>query len=315
MSLDARLASGMGVFAAVVDTGSFVGAAEALDLSPPGVSRAIARLEARLGARLFDRTTRSVRLTEAGQRFHEHVVPLLAGMEEAASQVARSASSVAGRLRVNVDPFFSRLMLAPRLGEFLQRYPELQLEIINRDQTGDLVAEGFDLAVRFGEPRAGALRARKLLETRILTVASPDYLARHGRPRHPSELGRGGHRFIQFRNPNTGRAFDWEFRKGRSLYEYQPPNALLLNDVGTLHGLLRAGTGIGQVMELGVEPYLADDSLVVLFPQWCDERFPLYALYPHRQLRPVKVGAFLDFVSALTGTQPLSAPATAKRRR
>ena len=97
--------------------------------------------------------------------------------------------------------------------------------------------------------------------------------------------------------------------------EYLLRPLLFRNDVGTLHGLLRAGTGIGQVMELGVEPYLADDSLVVLFPQWCDERFPLYALYPHRQLRPVKVGAFLDFVSALTGTQPLSAPATAKRRR
>ncbi len=307
MSFDARLAGGMSVFASVVDTGSFVGAAAALDLSPPGVSRAIARLEARLGVRLFDRTTRSVRLTEAGRRFHQHVVPLLAGMEEAASQVSRSASAIAGRLRVNIDPFFSRLILAPRLGAFLERYPELVLDLVSREQPGDLVAEGFDLALRFGPPRASALHARKLLETRILTVAAPAYLKKHGRPRHPSELAGGDHRYIQFRDPQSGRPFDWEFRKGRGVLEYTPQSSVVLNDVGTLHNLLRAGFGIGQTMELGAEPWLADGSLVLLFPDWCDERWPLYALYPHKQLRPAKVGAFLDFVSELSGAKPLKA--------
>lgn len=305
MSFDASLAGGMGVFAAVVESGSFVGAAEALGLSPPGVSRAIARLEQRLGARLFDRTTRSVRLTEAGRRFHQQVVPLLAGLEEAASQASGSANAISGRLRVNIDPFFSRLILAPRLDAFLARYPELVLDLVSREQPGDLVAEGFDLAVRFGPPRASALHARKLLETRILTVASPAYLKKFGRPRHPSELVGGSHRYVQFRDPQTGRPFEWEFRKGRSLFEYTPRSSVVLNDVGTLHNLLRAGFGIGQTMELGAEPYLADGSLVVLFPEWCDERWPLYALYPHRQLRPAKVGVFLDFVSELTGAKPL----------
>jgi DNA-binding transcriptional LysR family regulator len=269
------------------------------------VSRAIARLERRLGARLFDRTTRAVRLTEAGRRFHQQVTPLLAGLEEAAAQVGGSAQAISGRLRVNIDPFFSRLILAPRLDAFLARYPELVLDLVSREQPGDLVAEGFDLAVRFGPPRASALHARKLLETRILTVAAPAYLKKYGRPRQPADLAAAGHRYIQFRDPQTGRPFEWEFRKGRSLFEYTPRSNVVLNDVGTLHNLLRSGFGIGQTMELGAEPYIADGSLVVLFPEWCDERWPLYALYPHRQLRPAKIGVFLDFVSELTGARPL----------
>lgn len=182
MAFDERILNGMSVFTAVVDGGSFAAAGEMLDMSPPGVSRAIARLEARLGIRLFDRTTRSVRLTDEGRRFHAQVMPLLAGLEEAASGAAEGATKVRGRLRVHMDPLFSRLVLAPRIGEFMDAHPHLQVELATRDQLGDIVADGFDLAVRFGEPPDSSLIARKLLETRILTVASPAYLRRHGLP-------------------------------------------------------------------------------------------------------------------------------------
>jgi DNA-binding transcriptional LysR family regulator len=134
MAFDSRLVSGTGVLIAVVETGSFGRAAEALGLTQPGVSRAVARLEARIGVRLLDRTTRAVRLTEEGRRFHEQVAPLLSGIEEAAILAAGSASAVRGRLRVNVDPFFSGLVLGPRLGAFLDLYPDLELEIVTRDQ-------------------------------------------------------------------------------------------------------------------------------------------------------------------------------------
>src|SRR5271167_1843945 len=123
MPFDARLVSGIGVLAAVVETGGFAKAARALGLTQPAVSRAIARLEARVGVRLLDRTTRTVTLTDEGRRFYAHVGPLLAGIEEAAALASGSATAVRGRLRVNVDPFFCRLVLASRLSGFLEQYP------------------------------------------------------------------------------------------------------------------------------------------------------------------------------------------------
>ena len=169
---------------AVVEAGSMSRAAEALSLTPSGVGRSIARLEARVGVRLLERTTRTMTLTDEGRRFYEEVGPHLDGIEQAAMTAARAAGTVRGRLRVNVDPFFSRLVLAGQVATFLDRHPEVRLELIMRDHVGDLVADGFDLALRFGEPPSGSLIARKLIETRILTVASPGFVARHGRPSH-----------------------------------------------------------------------------------------------------------------------------------
>jgi DNA-binding transcriptional LysR family regulator len=130
MSFDARILTGVGVLAAVTEAGSFAGAAETLGLTASGVSRAVARLEARIGVRLFDRTSRTVTLTEEGRRFHAEVMPLLTLIEEAATEVAGAAASVSGRLRVNVDPWFARMVLAPRLRRFLMQYPLLSVELI-----------------------------------------------------------------------------------------------------------------------------------------------------------------------------------------
>lgn len=299
MSFDERMLNGMGVLAAIVDSGSFAGAGEILDMSQSGVSRAVARLEARLGIRLFDRTTRSVKLTDEGRRFYEQIMPLLAGLEEAAASAAQGTTRVRGRLRVTVDPFFSRWVLGPQLGVFLEQYPELQLELITRDQLGDMIADGFDLAVRFGPPPLSSLVARKLMETRVLTVASPAYLKRYGRPLSPKELANGAHRCLQYRNPMTGRPFEWEFHKGRKRIVVETSGPLLVNDVGTLHSVCLAGHAIAQAMEFGVRHLIASGDLVELFPDWPDERFPLYALYPSRRHVPAKTRAFLDFVTAL----------------
>ena len=303
MAFDERMLNGMSVFAAVVDGGSFAAASEALDMSPPGVSRAIARLEARLGIRLFDRTTRSVHLTDEGRRFHAQVLPLLAGLEEAAANAAQGATSVRGRLRVHMDPLFSRLVLASRVGEFMAAYPELEVELATRDQLGDIVADGFDLAVRFGEPPDSSLVARKLLDTRILTVASPAYLRQHGRPEHPQDLERGGHVCIEFRDPATGRTFPWEFHRKRKRLSVKTSGRLIVNDGGTMHAACVAGYGIAQVMEVAAGPLVTSGQLVELFPDWPDERFPLYALYPSRHHPSAKVRAFLDFVIGITAAR------------
>ncbi len=189
MPYDGRLLAGVTVLMAVVEAGSITRAAEALSLTPSGVGRAVQRLEARIGVRLLDRTTRSLRLTDEGRRFWERVGPLLDGISEAALEAAGSAERVRGRLRVNVDPFVTRLVIADRLSGFLSMHRELRLELVMRDHVGDLVADGFDMALRFGDPPAGSFTIRKLMDTRILTVASPAYLAEHGRPGTPRTSG------------------------------------------------------------------------------------------------------------------------------
>jgi DNA-binding transcriptional LysR family regulator len=300
MAFDERILNGMGVLSAIVDSGSFAAASEALDMSQSGVSRAVARLEARLGIRLFDRNTRALTLTDEGRRFYDQVAPLLASLEEATASAGQGRNAVRGRLRVNVDPFFSRLVLGPTLGAFVHDYPDLQLELVTHDQLGDMVADGFDLAVRFGEPRPSTLVARKLLETRIVTVASPAYLKRHGRPAKPQDLEGSEHVCIRYRDPETGHAFPWEFHRGKKQLAVSVNGRLTVNDVGTMHGVCIAGHGIAQIMALGAEELIASGRLIDIFPDWPDERFPLHALYLSRQHLPAKVRAFFDFIAALS---------------
>ncbi|PCE25963.1 LysR family transcriptional regulator [Paraburkholderia acidicola] len=297
-----NLSSGIGVFAAVVDAGTFAAASEMMGMSPPGVSRAIARLEKRLNIRLFNRTTRAVSLTEEGRRFYEQVMPHLRGMEEAATAAAGGGATVRGKLRINLDPAFLRIALGPKLDEFMDAHPELEIEFIARDQLGDLIMDGFDLALRFGEPRSSSLIARKLLDTPVVTVAAPSYLARHGRPAEPQDLGRGEHRCIEFRNPETGKPYPWEFHRKRKKLVVETNGKLTVNDPSALFNACLAGSGIAQMLLLGAEPLIREGRLVNLFPDWPDERFPFYAYHPSRHHTPAKTRVFLDFIVALTKT-------------
>lgn len=293
MTFDTRLISGLGVLSAVVESGSFVRAAEMLGMSDSGVSRAVARLEARLGVRLLSRTTRSVHLTDEGMRFYEQVSPLLSQIEDAATSASGTAEAVRGRLRVDIDPYFARLVLAPALPALVALYPELEIELLTREKTGDLVADGIDLALRFGPPPVSSMISRKLLDTRILTVASPAYLERHGRPVKPQELA--AHACIQFRDPITGRPFNWEFHRGKQVLPANTQGSLILTDVGTMLNACLAGAGIAQVMALGIADLMREGRLIELFPDWPDEAFPLHAVYPSRRYVPAKVRAFISF--------------------
>jgi DNA-binding transcriptional LysR family regulator len=282
------------VLDAVIESGGFSRAAEALGMSASGVSHAIARLELRLGVRLLDRTTRSISLTDEGRRFYERVRPSLAEIEEAAIDASSATARVRGRLRINIDPLFSRLVLAGHLGSFLEKHPELAMETITREHVGDLVADGVDVAVRFGEPLGASLVSRKLADVPVLTVASPEYLARRGRPPTPQDLSK--HNCIDFRDPQTGRAYDWEFHRKRKILTVNISSRLLLSDAGTMLTECLAGTGIAQVLAIAAKGLLEEGRLVNLFPDWPDETFPLYALYPSRHHPPAKVRAFIEFV-------------------
>ena len=298
-ALSSRLLEGVDVMAAVVDARSFGGAAEVLDMSQSGVSRAIARLETRLGIRVFERTTRSVRLTDEGRSFYEEVMPLIDALAEATGSAASDAQKVRGRLRVNVDPLFARLILGPRLGAFMDSHPELEMELRSKEDLGDLIADGFDIAIRFGHPQPSSLVARKLLDTRVLAMASPAYLERFGHPKDPLELETSDHRCILFREPVTGRPFAWEFHQRRKKVTVKPQGMLTVNDPGTVYSTCLAGLGIAQLFELGIEEYTSSRQLVQLFPDWSEQRFPLYAYYPSRHHVPAKTRALLDFVAGL----------------
>lgn len=293
MSFDGRILSGVSVLAAVVDGGSFVKAAELIGLTDSGVSRAISRLERRLGARLLDRTTRSVALTDEGRRFYEEVRPHLNAIEDAAIIASGAASAVRGRLKIDIDPFFLPQVLAGRLGEFCERYPELAIEFVTSERVGDLVSEGIDLAIRFGRPRLSTLVSRKLVEAPILTLASPRYLKRYGKPKRPSDLSR--HRCLQFIDPYTGRPFDWEFIRGKETVEVPTAGPLTFTDPKSMLSECLAGTGIAQVIGWGMKESLASGALIDLFPDWHDERFPLFAFHPSRKHPPAKVRAFVEF--------------------
>jgi DNA-binding transcriptional LysR family regulator len=290
---DGKIASGVSVLAAVVDAGSFVKAAELLGLTDSGVSRAISRLEIRLGVRLLDRTTRSVTLNDEGRRFYEEVKPHLNAIEDAAVVASGATSAVRGRLKIDIDPFFLPLVLAGRLGAFCERYPELTIEFVTSEHIGDLVSEGIDLAIRFGQPRRSTLVSRKLIEAPIFTVASPRYLKRYGKPEHPSALSR--HRCLQFVDPYTGRPFGWEFVCKEEMIEVATSGPLIFSDPKSMLQECVAGTGVAQIIGWGIKDLLARGALIDLFPAWHGERFPLFAFHPSRKHPPAKVRAFVDF--------------------
>ncbi len=265
--IDGRLVGGLVVLAAVANARGFGKAAERLGMTQSGVSRAIAKLEARLGARLVQRTSRAVELTDEGQALCERVAQHLEGIGEAAAETARSRDTVRGRLRVNVDPLFSRMVLAPHLSAFLLQNPGLELRLETRERMSDLVSDGFDLALRFGEPAPSTLIARRLLDARILTVASPGYLDRHGRPEGPRDLATEAHQSILAIDPATGRPFDWEFWRGSEKISVVPHGRLTVTDSGTKLGACLAGFGIAQVIDLGLDEHLESGALIELFPE------------------------------------------------
>jgi len=297
MTYDARLLSGVTVLAAVVESGSFTRAGELLGLSASGVSRAVSRLEERVGVRLLDRTTRAQRLTDEGARFYELAAPHLDGIEQAANLAAGAAKGVRGRLRASVNAIFSQQMLAPRLHEFLWAYPDLSVELLPPEPYLDLIAEGIDVAIRFGPQPVSSLTSKLLAAPRVLTVAAPAYLERHGRPARPEDLTT--HECIQFRDPSTGRPFEWEFHREGRVHPVVHSGQVLMTDVATMIIACLNGVGIAQVLELGVQDLLDSGRLVELFPDWPGETFPLFALRPTKRLAPPKVDAFIEFCASL----------------
>src|SRR6202789_908545 len=264
MELDGRLIAGLSVLVAVVESGSFTRAAELLGLSASGVSRAVSRLEERIGVRLLDRSTRALRLTIEGERFYSLAAPHLDAIVDAASVVGSSSNGVRGKLRASVNQIIAQTVLGPKMAEFMARFPNLNLELVPPDEAGDLISRGIDVAIRFGPQVQSTMSSRLLLETRVLTVAAPAYLEKHGRPAVPADIER--HACIQFPDPLTGNPFGWEFRRAGQVLPVASSGPLLMTDVATMIASCVAGAGIAQVLAISVQQHLASGQLVELFP-------------------------------------------------
>lgn len=296
MTFDAKLFSGIGVFAAVAETGSFVKAGSALGITGSGVSRAISRLERRLGARLFERSSRAVSLTDEGKRFYDRVRPLLEGAESAASDLTSEQSVIRGRLRITVDAPSANFILAGALPSLRQVYPELSLDIVVCDTLGDLVSDGFDAALRFGDVEAQGLRRIYLASTRIVTVASPELCAKQSLPNHPAGLD--ALPCILMRDPLSGIGFAWQFLGKSERFEIRPGPGLMVNDGNTLLAACVEGSGVAQLLEIEACTALKSGQLVQYFEDWGQEMYPLALYISARSVQPVRIKALITHMKS-----------------
>lgn len=294
------------IFCAVFETGSFTAAARRLGLTAAATSKSVLALEKRLGARLFERTTRHVRPTEAGEALHARVAPALAEIEDAEERVASARGAVRGRVRLDVPVAAGVHLLPGPLARFRLRHPEIELLLTSADGYTDLVAERVDVALRMDDLAPSGLVARTLGRTRLVTCASPDYLARRGTPRRVEELA--SHDCIAYVRQADGRPFAWRFQVGRSVREWTPPLRLCVNDGGANRGLAIAGAGVIQDLGFSLVDDLRAGRLVPILPRSAAPGPPLSLLYASGRHLPARVRVLLDFLARELGSAQLDPP-------
>jgi DNA-binding transcriptional LysR family regulator len=283
----------MQTFAAVVDAGSFVKAAETLGSSKAAVSRYVGDLEARLGVRLMQRTTRRLSLTEEGQVFYARCKDLLAEVDEAEAEITSRSATASGLLRVNAPFTYGILHLAPLWGEFRALYPGVHLDITLADRLVDLVEEGYDMAIRIATLPSSTLISRRLASTRMVLCASPAYLKAHGKPRHPSDLA--DHATLSYSYWSTKDEWPFEGPEGPVSVKTRP--WMHSNSGETCRAVALAGQGIVLQPRFLVADDLKAGTLVELMPKYRSIELGIYAIYPTRKHVAPKVRALVDFLA------------------
>jgi DNA-binding transcriptional LysR family regulator len=293
--------SSMEAFVRVAEAKSFTAAAKRMRLSKSLVSRQVAALEAELGVRLLQRTTRSLTLTEAGERYFEASQRILAQLEEAKLSVSTLQAAPRGRLLVNAPMSFGFLHLAPVLPQFLERHREIEIEMTLNDRFIDLIEEGFDMAVRIGRLPDSSLVARKLAPLRRTVSASPAYLARHGTPAVPDDLK--AHECLCY--SNLARSEEWRFvhADGRP-WPVEVKGRLRANNGDALRAAALQGAGIANLPSFIIGADLQAGRLVSLLADYVPQDAAIYAVYPHSRHLSPKVRAFTEFLAQRFGPVP-----------
>jgi len=301
------------LFCSAVQLGSFTAAAIAAGITPAAVSRTIARMEKRLGARLFVRTTRQIRLTDAGRNYFEHCKLALMQLMEAERQVGRQQLAPAGALRISVPTTYGHYRVLPLLPAFRARYPQILVDVHISNRNIDFTAEGYDLAIRMRAPAAdSSLIARRLEDSPLIVVAAPEYLRRAGTPDRVEALQQ--HECIQFLRPSSGRKAAWALLSDGKEKKIQTPGGYTCaEDVLGCVTLARAGAGLFQIMRFVVEEDLRRGTLIEVLQPFASSVRQVTLVYPHARSVPLRVRAFVDFMG--DSIARLEAPATSARGR
>lgn len=290
--------SDLDIFARVARTGNMSAAGREMGLSPAVVSKRISLLEEKLGARLFQRTTRHLTLTETGEGFFKRVVDILSLVEEAQDFVSRRNTKPRGLLKLSTPTTFSRMHIAPYLTEFLNRYPEIELDVQATDNMVDIIREGYDLAIRIGELEDSTLVAKKLAPENRVICAAPKYLEEIGIPTTLDDL--------EMHNCLSAGAQDtWRLEGPEGQVQFRAKGNIRSNSAEFVREALLAGLGIGlrSTWDIGAE--LASGELKVVLPQYRgSSNVGIYAVYPCREFMPSKVNVFIEFLSELYGVEP-----------
>ncbi|HZX29548.1 MAG TPA: LysR family transcriptional regulator [Telluria sp.] len=294
----------MEVFVQVVDAGGFTRAAETLQLPKATVSTLVQSLEQSLQVKLLNRTTRHVSVTADGAAYYERCLRILNDVRDAEESVSRNRASPSGRLRVDASTGVANEILIPALPDFFRRYPDILLELGCGDRPVDLVEEGVDCAIRGGQLGDSSLIARRIGVLQFVTCATPDYLARFGRPTHPRDLLEH-HRCINYFSAKTGKTYEWDFARGDERYLIPVPASLAVNDSTAYIRAGLAGLGIMQIGSYSLDPHLRTNQLELLLEDWVSTPLPIHVVYPQNRHLSAKVRVFVEWVAELFASSPL----------
>lgn len=283
----------MRTFVAVAAQESFTGGARQLGISTKLASKYVARLEERLGVQLFNRTTRSVSLTDTGRAYWQRCVPLLDQLDEMEGVVQARHSELAGPIRITAPTGFGSRELVQATGAFQLAHPKVRIEMRLSDQHVAIIDEGFDLAVRFGALQDSTLVARKLKDMRIVVVASPDYLKQHGEPSHPQSLST--HNCLM--QLTSAEPNNWKFRIDGELISVRVDGSFSANSPRSVVHMAAGGLGIGRCPHYAAVPFLQSGALKLLFEVQEPDRSTLYAVYPPSRHLTARIRALIDHLA------------------
>ncbi|SDV50648.1 transcriptional regulator, LysR family [Chitinasiproducens palmae] len=299
---------GMQVFTRVVEMKSFSRAADSLNLPAASATTIIKNLEAHLNVRLLQRTTRRLNLTAEGADYYERCVRILAEVDESEAAVAHRGKGPRGKLRIDMPTSVGRCLVLPKIDEFRQQYPDIELMFGFSDRPVDLIEDGVDCAIRIGALEDSSLVARRLSSLHKITVASPSYLATYGVPQEPDDLQR--HHAIQYFSTRSGRLYDMNFVNGKRTEEVRVPGALAVNDADASVMCAVQGMGLVQAFTYMLMPYMQTGQLVEVMPEWRPRPKPISVVYPHNRHLAPKIRVFVEWLATFFERCPLLSSGT-----